>query len=141
VIVFLLLVIIAIMLFGSSAVLGVVGFVLGFIVLVIALSIGASVIASVPAWAWWTIAVVVGGPIIYLVTVESRKQQRLQRELADLTAQADEARQRYEAVKRGGISGLPPVRGIGKTFYNDGLNAKKRKRLARQAASDASPKA
>lgn len=139
-IVFLLLVIIAIMLFGSSAVLGVVGFVLGFIVLVIALSIGASVIASVPAWAWWTIAVVVAVPVIYLIAVEAPRQKRLQRELADATASYEKAMAHYEAVKRGDLTGVTLPRSTQK-FHNDGLNAKKRKRLARQAASDASPKA
>lgn len=128
-IIFLLLVIIAILLFGSSAVLGVIGFVLGFIVLVIALTLGASILATVPTWAWWATAVVVGGPVIYLFTVEARKHERLQRELADLTAQAEAARRGYE------LSGKPLIRPTGK-FYNDGLNAKKRKRLARQAASD-----
>jgi ABC-type multidrug transport system fused ATPase/permease subunit len=131
-IIFLLLVIIAILLFGSSAVLGVIGFVLGFIVLVFALTLGASALATVPAWGWWTMAVVVGGPLIYFVIVESRKEQRLRRTLADLTAQAEEAQQHYDNVKQYGVRSTTK-------FYNDGLNAKKRKRLAQQAASDTCP--
>lgn len=130
-VVFLLLVIIAILLFGSSAVLGAIGWVLGAIVLVIAVALGASAAAQVPAWLWWTIGLLIGGAILGLYLWDERQKEQLRRRLAEIEEQGRVAQER---IREDGIRRLSELRQSSTvTFHNDGLNKKKRKALRRRA--------
>jgi uncharacterized membrane protein YccC len=130
-VVFLLLVIIAILLFGSSAVLGAIGWVLGAIVLVIAVALGASVAAQVPAWLWWTLGLLIGGAILALYLWDARQKKQLRRRLAEIEEQGRVAQDR---IREDGIRRLSELRQASTiTFHNDGLNKKKRKALRRRA--------
>lgn len=130
-VVFLLLVIIAILLFGSSAVLGAIGWVLGAIVLVIAVALGASAAAQVPAWLWWTLGLLIGGAILGLYLWDERQKEQLRRRLAEIEEQGRVAQER---IREDGIRRLSELRQASTvTFHNDGLNKKKRKALRRRA--------
>ena len=130
-VVFLLLVIIAILLFGSSAVLGAIGWVLGAIVLVIAVALGASAAAQVPAWLWWTLGLLIGGAILGLYLWDERQKEQLRQRLAEIEEQGRVAQER---IREDGIRRLSELRQASTiTFHNDGLNKKKRKALRRRA--------
>ena len=130
-IVFLLLTIIAILLFGSSAVLGAIGFVLGAIVLVIAVAFGASAAAQVPAEVWWTLGLVVAGVIFALYIWDVRQKEHLRQAHAE-TEERNRAAQ--ERMQENGARRLSELREASTVrFHNDGLNKKKRKSLARRA--------
>jgi len=130
-IVFLLLVIIAILLFGSSAVLGAIGWVLGAIVLVIAVALGASAAAQVPAWLWWTLGLLIGGAILALYLWVEHQKGQLRRQLAEIEEQGRIAQER---IREDGVRRLSELtRASTITFHNDGLNKKKRKALRRRA--------
>lgn len=130
-IVFLLLVIIAILLFGSSAVLGVIGWVLGAIVLVIAVALGASAAAQVPEWLWWTLGLLIGGGILALYLWAEHQKGQLRRQIADIEEQGRIAR---DQIRENGIRQLSEMRRASTiAFHNDGLNKKKRKALKRRA--------
>lgn len=130
-IVFLLLVIIAILLFGASRVIGAVGALLGFIVLAVAVSLGVSIAAQIPVWVWWVFGAAGLGLVVWMVC-ESNKQAELQREYQKAKQAADEAQRRYEALTRG--DKLPGYMGAPSTakFYNNGGNKRSRKRSARR---------
>jgi hypothetical protein len=130
-VIFLLLVIIAILLFGSSAVLGAIGWVLGAIVLVFAVALGASAAAQVPAWVWWSLGLLIGGSILGLYLWDERQKAHLRRQLAEIEEQGRIAQER---IREDGVRRLSELRrGSTIAFHNDGLNKKKRKALRRRA--------
>lgn len=133
-IVFLLLVIIAILLFGSSVVLRGIGMVLGFIALFFAVIVGIMVAEQVPAWLWWTIGLFVGGGVTSILVLDVRQHAKLRRDIAGIEARTAIDMERIQEKNRRAeeeIRRRPTIK-----FYNDGLNKKKRKRLSRQDGVD-----
>jgi phosphotransferase system glucose/maltose/N-acetylglucosamine-specific IIC component len=113
-IVFLLLVIITILLFGSSVVLRGIGMVLGFIALMFAVVVGISIAEQVPAWLWWTIGLVVGGGIAAIFALDARQQAKLRRDLADSRFHAGKQLHLFGRQYRG------DVQGAGRSVFHDG---------------------
>ena len=126
-ILFLLLVIVAILLFGASAVIGAAGRILGFIALLAALFVAVLIAKEVPAWFWWTCGIVVGGGILALSILYQIEQAKLRRDLADIE---ERGRLEIERIKEDGARRVAEIRrGTDIKFHNDGLNKKKRKAL------------
>lgn len=129
-IVFLLLVIIAILLFGAGAVRGAIGSILAGAALLIGLMYLIVAAQQIPAWVWWTIGIVIVGGVGAIYALDARTQAKLKRDIADINRRgeielAQIAERHARDMERLGRSNIK--------FHNDGLNAKKRKALRRQA--------
>ena len=91
------------------------------IVLAIAIAVGVNIAEQIPSWLWWALGLSVGGAIAILFMLAAYEQAKLRKDITAIQARADAE----IASRRGSVA----------TFYNDGMNKKKRKQIARRQAS------